>query len=490
MPVLWQPGVATTNIAFSLNIVATQYIGSGVALTFSVYDGLRMTYEEALATVVTLSPKYFSFSLTLTRAVPPGTVLVVSMTSTTTAIWGYTGTTQYTATGLGLPAQAFLTVAPLTTLLCFASVPSTSNPDAPVVSQPMFAIGYNYMPDPPPVGSLQGCIISGASNSAPNFPDQWSAGLASWVFLYTVVYPAVVKVGNVCSLVVGIKFLEGPPAYCFGSWTGLRGLITQPYTVVEDNFQSVSRWAPYASTNGVFGYTSVTDVGPFVLALMEGQLTVVYFRPLPKVQGTQSTPVSNIYSELALLVTAPIAPHTYVFFTINQYDSTNNSFGTIDDGVFTPAASPTFQWVTGSTTILAGTVVLFTGIGSLTVAVVDAHGVADVGSINANFSNGLAVVSIMAMATWSSPPTNFITAAISNQYAGDVPVLSPCLTMNNNLFFGPMIYGQGLVFDNDGLPGTVQASVINSSLFKLIPDAEAVVPTSLPAFVNMATFHF
>ena len=514
MPVLWQPEVTTdftpnpTGAAptFTLNVVTTQWIDKGVRFNFQVWNGLTTTYEEALEAG---AGALVAFDLIIQNPIPPATVLVVSMTTTSTTMWGYTGSTQYSTVGPGLISGAF---ARFNSCICFAFAPTTTGAWIPARGQPQFAIGFNYFDATEP-DHLQGCTLvapTAASATAPNFPDQFSAYPAKWVFLYTVVYPALQRLAllddDSCADVVGIKFESGVPAYSRGSWSSLRNVVTQPYTVHRDNYQSVTHWYPYSSLPDTLGAgTASADVGPFCFSARAGQLVVVYFRPLPLNIETDDTPLAGYpLAELGLLVTAPIPPRSEIFFTIDAFDTLHSGFGPRDEaggGAFIHQ-NPTFKWVTGSAVIPAGTVVFISGVGGTdSIVIQDAHSLLDVGSIvnNTVVVTPRAVVSIIVLGVWVSmgigaarpiDASQFVTAALSNQYAGDFPSLAPCVTINRNLFFGPEIYGQGQLFDNMGLPGTVQAPMINSAQFKLLPNGTSVDPGTLPSFSNMACFHF
>jgi len=311
-----------------------------------------------------------------------------------------------------------------------------------------------------------------------------------------------------CLEVPGIKFELGIVAYAGGSWSNLRSVITQPYTINKLNYLSVSNWDVYSSISGYLPYDiGAPDAGPFGFAAMPGQLVVVYFRPRPRDIDSDDVPLEGYApAEIAYLVTAPLPPNIAVYFTVEEYDAINRGFGprkvTTGVAVFVET-QPSFVWQTGTRTIPAGTVVFLTNVGSAigTIGIQDAHDSSrDVGSIiSVLINDGRAIDSISTISVWgtlgigSARPlvgNVFVTSALSNQYAGDFPPLSPCLSINQFLFHGPMIYGQGQAFDNKGLPGTVQSAVINSSKFKLLDTNTVVEPTSLPVFRNMSCFHF
>jgi hypothetical protein len=521
MPVLWQPEVSTdfaTNPTgkaptFTLNLITTQWIDKGVRLNLQVWNGVLLTYADAAAA----GPGALtSLDYIITAPIPPATVLVVSITPTSTAIYGYTGSKQYSNIGPGAPTG----FSRFSSCICFAFAPTTTGAWIPARGQPQFAIGFNYFDAATNPDHLQGCTLTSdptnptptaASATAPNFPDQFLKHVQptaeTWVFLYSVVYPAMQRFNlpdNVdCSSVVGIKFQYGIHTYSRGSWSSLRDVITQPYTVHRDNYESVTHWYPYSSIPGYIGEDTVTaNVGPFSFAAMAGQLVVVYFRPLPQEVATDDSPILGYdAAEIGLLVTAPIPPRSTIYFTTDAFDTAHSGFGPRDvtgTGLFIDT-EPSFHWVTGSNEVPAGTVVFISGIGTPLVTIQDAHSIVNVGNIVYNTVTGRSVVSVIVLGAWTTPgigsarpidASQFVTAALSNQYAGDYPSLAPCVTINKNLFFGPEIYGQGQLFDNAGLPGTVQAPMINSAQFKLLPDNTIVDPATLPSFINMAGFHF
>ena len=503
MPVLYDPGSQTSfaslapslPASYTLNVVTTQWISKGVLFRFQVYDGFGGTYGyQAGASGVT------QFDLVVQTPIPPATVLVVAQTTHSTAMWDFTGTVQYTNTGAGLPAAVFK---PGNSTLCWAWVPTATGGWAPARGQPMFAIGFNLYSGLG--GSCEAYPYLGGAGAAtaPNFPDQFSGEVDSWVFDYTVVFPlSVPNADNSgCDTVTAIKYRDDAPTYSLGSWSQLRGQITQPWTVLQPNYYSTSNWLPWR-LNGDAA-VSGADVGPFVFAAAPGQLTVVYFRPLPKDIDTATTPLPGFDpAEVAFLLTAPLPPQAVVYFTIDEWDALNGGFGPHGAGIGAASfvdALPSFQWVNGNSSLPAGTVVLFTGIGgsSGVITVQDArNSAADVGGVTGNTTSGKAVVSLIVCGSWldggigaarPAQAARFVTAALSEQYAGDWPdSLSPGLSVNLALFVGPSIYLQGQTVDNRGLPGSVQAAIINSSPFLLLPNNTSPAPTTLPVFVGMA----
>jgi hypothetical protein len=515
VPVLWQPEIQTSLAAnpygpptFTLNVITTQWIDEGVIFQFQVWNGLQYTYQYVSDSVTGSDGLLGKFELIVRKPIPPNTVLVVSITSTATTMYSYSGAVQYSnvGTGLSCPFTRF------SSCICFAYAPTTTGARVPERGQPQFAIGFNYRNASDP-DQLQNCTPSTTYTplaTAPNFPDQFSNYSTPWVFLYSVVYPCMQRFPVVdpsilpdCSDVVGIKFEFSIAANSRASWSSLRNIITQPYTVHRDYYESVTHWYPYSSIPLFVGNEVLTaDMGPFQWAAMAGQLVVVYFRPRPLEIDTNTEPIPGYDpAEIAFLVTVPIPPNSTIFFTIDAYDSLHSGFGPRDNSTSGNFINqdPSFRWTTVSDIVPAGTVVFITGIGTSDIRIQDAQYMLNVGHILGNTTIGRAVVSVIALGVWTNfgsgsarpiDASQFITAALSNQYAGDFPSLAPCLTINKNLFYGPGIYGQYQLFDNMGLPGTVQAPMINSAVFKLLPKDTIVEPTTLPVFTNMACFHF
>lgn len=512
LPVLFQPSVFTDlntlnangMAVYTLNVVTTQWIERGILFRFQMWNGLDDTYQTAVA-----NSTLAQFDLTVDVAIPPGTVLVVSVTETATALYSYSGTTTYASGGAGVCAS-LLTMNTNGSCLVFAFAPTVSGGWTPAFGQPMFAVGFNY-----PVDTTQGLCEgtpapTGAQLTAPNFPDQYLASSTdpTWTFAYEVVYPFQQPINmSDCITVTGIKFQNTHPVYVKGSWSNLREQITQPWTVIETNYASVSKWVAYSFTSSdPFTLQQTADVGPFVLTPMTAQLVPVYFRPMYQDTSTNDSPVTTGLftpsAAIAFVVTSPLEPLTTVYFTVDEYDAVNGGFGPRTAGLGSSAfidVDPSFSWVTGSCTIHAGTVIYMGNLGGTgAITVVDAHNtLADVGSVVYNRISGKAVTSLIALGTWVTPGVGaarsslageFVFAALSDQYAGDFPPLAPCLSINKNRFVGQVIYGRGKIFDNRCLPGTVQAPIINSADFTSLEWTDEVTLAQLPVFTGMADF--
>lgn len=523
MPVLWQPTVQTSyaNLAlalpalYTLNIITTQIIEKGVFLRFQIYDGQNFTYAEAVDI-----GGLVEFDLVIITEIPAGTVCVVSITQTGTQLYGFTGTTVYASGGASVPAPFFGT---FMSCLCFAFVPTPSGSWYPSRGQPMFAIGFNH-PSQIQGGSANGsyCIDAdpiGRQITAPNFPDQYaptSIDPRRWTFDYEVVYPIAapefvdiplygIDIEN-CKVSLGIKYL---PIFTstLGSWSTARNNITQPSTVIKNNYISVSRWERYSATEALDTNLANAAVGPFNLSAMAGQLVPVYWKPIYKNINTDKTPIgpdSAVYGSpaaIGLLITSPLQPNQTLYFTNQEYNAKDGGFGpraTATGGASFVYTNPAFKWKVGSRRIDAGTVVYIGNIGTNDIYIQNAHdSSANVGVIVDNLTNGESVESLICMGVWDSTGNGsstpifeayFVCAALSDQYAGNMPPLSPCLTIYRSRFIGQVIYGMGRTFDNKGLPATVQAPLINSAIFTQLSWDTVVVPTDLPAFVGMQDF--
>ena len=522
MPVLWQP-IAQTSLQlanttvpsiYTLNVITTQHIDKGVLFRFQMWDGLTATYDSAVA-----ADSIAEFDLVVQQDIPAGTVLVVKMAPDSTALFGFTGTATYASGGSGVPATFFKSGA---SLLAFAFAPTASGGWSPARGKPMFAIGFT-VPDASQVPSscvAAGYPAAGVSLTAPNFPDQWSASTVNWTFHYEVTYPYVASNNGMlgsaaCVRVPGIRVSSLNTLYVKGSWHNLRDILAQPWTVLKDNYLSTSRWVMYVTTAAPGATFSMTpDVGPFVLAAVPGQLAPVYWRPRYKDIDADSAPVptrgqSFTYrdsgsAELGLLVTEPLQANQTIYFTHETYNAGVGGFGARN--VVSGAASfvvhtPSFQWTTGSEPIAAGTVVLFRGIGAAAPARITVHDAHDTGAnvgvvshVTINSGAGTPITSLIVVSEWvqqfvgSARPVAagaFITAVLSDQYAGDFPPLSPGLTTPITRFSGAQIYGRGKIFDNNSLPGQVQCALINSATFTQVYNNEPMPAKDLPVFVNL-----
>ncbi len=518
MPVLWQPTVQTTpgllapseEAQFTLNMLSTQWISRGILLRFQMWNGLDLTYSGAIAT-----NQLVEWDLIVRVDIPPGTLLVVSMRETSTGIWGYTGPTVYASGGAGIPVPFFQRG---NSLLCLAMAPTPTGAWAPQYGEPMFAIGFNY----PPLFQMSGCGASeplGAQITAPNFPDQYADlvdGDRRFDIKYEVVYPQAqpyMIFGDtdwICVTVTGIKF-QTIPTYPVGSWTNARDVIAQPWTYIKENIYSVNSWTLLSAQEAVeLGITRTPDVGPLTLVPMAGQLVPVYWQPRYKDINTDTTPISTgplvtDSATLALLVTSPMQPHMAVYFTNDQFDAQNGGFGprnaTTGEGRFLNM-NPSFVWTAGARVIPAGTVIYISNIGADAgpIYVQDAHlPQNDVGSITYNRINGQAVTSLIGLGVWSQflydafaarplDASMFVCAALSDQYAGNFPLLAPCVTIHKTRFFGQVIYGRNKIISGKDLPGTVWAPMINSADFTLLEWNTGITPADMPVFVNMCDF--
>ena len=502
LPLLWQPGVSTNLTAvpapaYTLVVITSQDIDVGVILRFVLYDGFHYTYANAGGSMVT-------FDLVVQQAIPAATQVTVSMRPSGTCLFAFGGIAQYSNVGAGV---ALSYNAQYASMLCFAYVPTASGSWLPASGQPQFAIGFSYVPD-----QQSGCTITGGpliSATAPNFPDQFSGVTNPWIFEVEVVYPAQVKYVDdlgtaTCYQIYGIKF-KNETFYATGSWSNLRQVIAQPLTVIQNSYETINNWEPYSTRTDVTlppDNTTLAVMGPFQFAVAEGQLAVVYFRPLPGAYPEMDTAQDKPAAEVAFVLTAPIPGNVTVPVTIQGYDAANLGYGprsTGGGGAFI-TSSPSFNWYTGSATLAAGTVVLISNIGAISPPTVqDAHTpAADVGGIS-GWATGLTspvpVVSLIFLGVWElGVPQRFVTAALSSQYVGDFPQLSPSLTILPAPFTYPAIYGQGKVFTNLGLPGTVQSAMVNSGAFVTLPwsgTGATVDPSTLPTFLlNMGTFSF
>jgi hypothetical protein len=265
-------------------------------------------------------------------------------------------------------------------------------------------------------------------------------------------------------------------------------------------------------------FTPNPNVGPFILAAEPGQLVVVYFQPSQ--QDRQAVDVrrpagNGTVGRLGLLVTSPLPPHSITYFTMEPYNSYLGGFGPRDTLAASTApfvdAAYDFAWTTGPVTVPAGTVVFLDNIGSPTipVSIVDAHNTASnlIGGITGQIplenmpATGFAVPSIIITSAWNQSgvgyakpllPNNFVTAIMSADYNGDMPPLSPMLTMQRTRVAGPVAYGLGRLFDNANLPGTVQAAMINSAMLTplTLGESNAVNPSDMPVFTNMGSFRW
>ena len=524
VPVLYQPEQITSlavpsNADLTLVVLTTEEIPVGVVLRFQTWNGLEYTYDGAVS-----ASALYQFDIAVTRKIPVATLVTVSMSTTSTALYGFTGTATYAAGGPALPAAAFQRFA---TLLAFAFAPVSggSTTYVPVAGQPQFAIGFSYKDTASASGLLSGCTLTdlafvpSAAATAPNIPNQYSTAAAPWTFDVTVVYPAVVldSATGVCSQVAGIKF-QSDTTYALGSWANLRSVISQPFTILQENYASVTNWAPWtvispAGTQlaGYFQHQS-PNMGPFVWSAMPGHLAVVYFRPSPQDMDTDTVPASipgiPAAAQLGLLVTTEIPANVSIYFTREQFDSRYGGFGAINLGLgfigTFVTTTPSFVWTTGSSPVPAGTVVFLDNIGGATgdITICNPHDTyTSVGSIVGNTIQGMSVTSIIVTGVWNSPgavgsnrplfSSQFVTAALSDEYAGDWPACAPGLTISPSPFSGPAVYTPKLktLLDSVGLPGTIQAVLVNNGPFTKLTIEEAAAVTPDNAGALLPHFH-
>ena len=552
MPVLWQPSVQTalasavtsTDAAYTLNVVTTQWIHPGILFRFQMWFG---DYAAALA-----GGTLYQFDLVVRKPISPGTTCIVKMNTSGTSLYSYSTPDVYASGGAAVPAAAFVVGS---SLVCFAFTPTATNRWLPTRGQPMFAIGFHgpesddeiisvcpeYV-DPSPSGSPTWRYF------LPRFPNQWAPVSYTpdirWEFDYEVVFPIVVQNPvtlsdlddpvQPCLLVRGIKVTGANPMFAVGSWSNLRDKIAQPWTTQNFLVSSPTRWVAFLSAasvaqdpnlSGITGYfqsfpTSdylTPDAGPFVAAAMPGQLAVVYFSPryraiFDEVPDAWPEAIDPEYTdagsaEVAYLVTSPLQPGQDLYFTIEAYSAGIGGFGLRKGSTSLSGfvgLEPSFVWTTGNAVIPAGTVVLISNIGSdtlpisLTAASPAVGGLAaDFGFIRKNNTQGRRVVSIITTAQWAQyslaalqPWTAemFVTAALSDGYTGDFPPLSPMLTMQRTRLSGTNVYGRNRIIDCAGLPGTVQAALINGAALSRVHDGTRVPFPDLPVFINMQGF--
>jgi hypothetical protein len=525
MPVFWNPGQYTNfhnddtsvPIVYTLNAFTTVPIPAGICVRLQIFDGTTYTYQEAVA-----ASAVGQIDVVVSNPIPVATVVCFAITATQTTIVGYSGSEVYTSVpGNGLAAD-LLNIH--NTCLAWTYAPTATGGWTPAVGQPCFTIGFNWQVGPPCAGPT-----TAANLTAPNVPDQWAVGESTtWTWLYQVVYPLSYPrpdvEGDICVEVSAIKVDGTQPIFITGSWTNARDVIAQPWTSIQTTSVTPSRWVPFVAS------TDNANIGPFVLAAEPGQLVPVYFRPRQQlldavvgvVNSTLVPAVAGDYTQpaqVAFLVTSPIPARTTLYFSVLPYNSVLGGFGprnqsqqTADD-CQTAAAfvdhAPSFEWITGSCTVPAGTVVFIDNIGAGAGAgdpyIVDAHNTTGnkVGAIVHNTLSitaaGSAVPSVTVVSDWvgwgigAARPllaNRFVTAVLGDQYTGDFPPLSPMLTMPGTRAWGSVAYGLNKVIDNTGLPGTVQAAVINSAPWTLLASNATVTPADMPAFLGMSTFRW
>jgi hypothetical protein len=515
MPVLWNPSVQTvggSEPTYTCLLQTTQEIAVGVMFRFQMWDS-NTTYLDAQT-----GEDLASWDLIVSTAIPANKTLVLVMREVNTALWEFNGATTYASGGAGIAATYF---GLNKTLFATAYVPTASGVTttwAPANGEPMFGIGF-YEPETPGAPCVRITPV-GAMFSAPNLPNQFSSYPSPWKIKYTVVYPsrvtALIEGVETCIDVTAIQY--STETYVTGEWSNLRNHISQPWTTIRENFDSVNRWAYRGTVVGepsiVVGWTDPTP-GPFRLAAAPGQLVPVYWQPryqnIRTADEPIDAPVTAAYqdsgaAQIGLAVTAPLQPGQSIYFTIDEYNDVSRGFGPRNPttGAFI-RNQPSFVWTVGAVPIAAGTVVFIDNIGAdlpSSITIQNAHySSADVGAITVipgNPINGKAVVSLIVLGAWlqSDPGEMTITpiadkvvcAALSDQYAGDFPPLSPTLTINPSVWVGQNIYMQGQTINMCGNPGSVLAPVINAAEFTELVFGTIVPPQSMPFFEGLHTW--
>ena len=550
MPVLWQPSVQTAlasslttfDADYTLNVVTTEWIYPGILFRFQMWFG---DYVEALGTST-----LYQFDLVVRKAIAPGTTCIVKMNTAGTALYSFSTPDVYASGGTAVPAAAFVPGSSLvcfafTPTTANRWLPTRGQPmfaigfHGPESDDEIVSLCSSYV-NPDGMPSWEYFL--------PHFPDQWAPASYTadlrWEFDYEIVFPIVIPnpvqssdlddVVLPCMFVRGIKVSGASPMYAVGSWSNLRDKIAQAWTTQNAIVSSPSRWVAFvsatsiaqdvnaASISGYIESSPVTDnltpfSGPFVTTAMPGQLAVIYFSPRYKaIFDEEGNPwpvaVDEEYAdagsaEVAYLVTSPLLPHQDLYFTIEAYSAGIGGFGLRKGSTSLSGfvdVEPSFVWTVGSSIIPAGTVVLMTNIGSDTLPItLQASNPAvggsspDFGFIRKNRCQGRRVVSIITTAQWSQytiaallPWTAemFVTAALSDGYGGDFPPLAPMLTVQRTRLSGTNVYGRNKIIDNAGLPGTVQAALINSAPFSRVHGGDRVPFSDLPVFTNMDGF--
>jgi hypothetical protein len=453
--------------------------------------------------------KYTWFIVT-TRDIPAGIALILFMRSDApcSLISLANGTVYASSIGSG----AVIDVAAFTrhsSLIAFsqAAVSGTAFGEA----RPQFAIGFQFQTNTDGF-NICGAGLSPAQLTSPNFPDVHSAVDQPWQFLYTVVFPAVVPVTvdaeQQCVAVTAIKFAaKNYTTFVPGPWKTAAAMIAQPYTVIGNTYNTVNKWTYKGVYGGPTDYVALweefPDVTTFQSVVAPGGLVPILFRPRYKNMQTISAPAPGAVSGiayydvgpaiLALLVTIPIQPNVVTCFTIDAYDESAQTFRNAVGEV----AVPTFIWTTSTNVVPAGTVVYFTNIGFGTITVADARGVINVGSAaqSPTPTDDYAVVSITAVNKWrdeANPDLDLspriVCAALSDEYAGDYPPLTPGLTIVRQPMCGFTAWGYDQTpVDACGIPALSFAAIINSGEFQTLPWTSTFDPLKLPSFMGLKT---
>jgi hypothetical protein len=522
MPVLFNPTQLTNltpapgeQATYTLNMITTAAVPVGVCFRWQFYNGVDETYDVAVD-----SASLQQIDLVVSRTIPIATVVVLSVAAATTALVAFSGSSVFASGGAGVNTALFTQS---TTALCFGFAPTALGGWTPASGNPQFAIGFQY--PTATLGHLP-CTADypapvGPQLTSPNFPatESTPGAALSWTFLYNVVYPRYIPDlltdPATCVRVTAIKVFAPSVTdaliFVSGEWSNLRDILSQPWTVVIPTSITPARWAVFDP----LALGASAAVGPFVLAASPGQLAVLFFQPRrPDPQSDILAPIASPgdYSgaaRLGLLVTSPLPANITINFTVLPYGDSllGAAFGpyNLTGGTFVDHA-PTFQWVTGSCPVPAGTVVMISNIGSAAGSdpmIQDAHdSTHNVGAIVHNtLTEESAVPSLILVSDWVQGGTGtprplaanrFVTAVTSTWYSGSAVPLSPGFTMPITRTYGAVAYGLGRRFDNSNLPGPVQAGLINASTLTPLTYAEAtaVQPGDLPTFTGMTRYQW
>ena len=296
MPVAYRPGDYTvlegpddTRI-YTLLVITTVPIAAGLLFRFQFYDGLSVTYDDAVA----LSD-VSQVDIHVTQDIPVGTVVAVALTETTSRLVSLDGTVEYGDGGDSVYLDAIRSAGQHQTCLCwaYAPVPASSafgsalaTSWAPASGQPQFTIGFtwqtpaNITAEPCPNVSN----LTPSQCTAPNVPDQWSSG-QRWTWTYQINFPWKYSVNSVtdiaddlgtrCTTATGIKVV-GEALYVPGSWSALRDLIAQPWTALQTNANTPARWVAYVGevVHELVGVTGLNPVPTTTTALLQGASNV------------------------------------------------------------------------------------------------------------------------------------------------------------------------------------------------------------------------
>jgi hypothetical protein len=252
---------------YTLTVIATVPIAAGILFRFQFFDGLNVTYDDAVA----LSD-VSQIDITIMEDIPVGTVVVVALTEDSSTLRSLANDVVY---GIGETyyLDSIRAASANHTCLCWAYAPiPTTYPNTswvPAAGQPQFNIGYAWQTPatPNPCPDVSGLTPSQAT--APNVPDQWTDG-QRWTWTYEVVYPVQflendpdTAGASLCVTVTAIKVVGGESVFVPGSWSALRDVIAQPWTAAQTNANTPSRWEVHLGAKiylrGVTGVTTVLD---------------------------------------------------------------------------------------------------------------------------------------------------------------------------------------------------------------------------------------